>query len=288
MTGSEPYSYARSKKSDISDEVINRFLIRPLAGIIVRVVYPTRITPNQITIAAIVAGFCSAAAFFDGSALLAPVAGTFLLLKDILDSADGQLARARNQFSRLGRFLDSIGDIAVNIAIFAAIGLSLGRGGLLPLWLFVSLAALTSLTLRVSYHVFYQTSFLHLQNAYAGNRTTEELQPGDFQEDRWTLRLHRGFLFFYGWQDRLMVRIDQWSEGGRVVDASTWYGDRAGIRWSGFLGLGTENALLAIFSFFAAIPPYLAFNLIVSNAVWLGCVLYRRRLARRFAEVTRG
>ena len=284
MTGSEPYSYARSKKSDVSDELINRFLIRPLAGSIVRLCYPTRITPNQITIAAIVAGLCSAAACFDGSPSLLPVAGAFLLAKDILDSADGQLARARSQFSRLGRFLDSIGDIVVNIAIFTAIGISLGRNGLFPVWLLAALAGLTSLTLRVSYHVFYQTSFLHLQNAYAGNRTTEELRPEDIQEDRWTLRLHRGFLFFYGWQDRLMVRVDRWSQHGLTVDERAWYGDLGGIRWSGFLGLGTENAVLAIFCFVGAVAPYLAFNFIVSNAVWIGCILYRRRLARHLGD----
>ncbi len=284
MTGEEPYSYARSVKSDASDELINRYLIRPLAGLVVQVCYPTRVSPNQLTIAAIVAGFCSAAAYFPGNDALTPLAGVLLLCKDILDSADGQLARARNQFSRLGRFLDSIGDLAVNTLVFLAIGIGLGRHGGVLLWITWAIAAFLCLTLRVSYHVFYQTSFLHLGRSYEGNRITEEVRPDDLLEDPWTLRLQRWFQVLYGWQDRLMVRIDRWSKGGLTITDEPWYGDRPGIRWSGFLGLGTENMTLALFSFFAALPAYLAFNLVVANAVMLGSVLYRRVLARRLGR----
>lgn len=287
MTDGRPYSYQQSKKSDISDELVNRFLIRPLAGLVVRLLYATPVTPNQVTIAAILAGFAAAVSYAIGSPGAVPLAGALVLLKDLLDSADGQLARARGQFSRFGRFLDSIGDILVNLAIFLAIALALARAGNTVLWSALCFAAFLSLTLRVSYHVFYQTSFLHLQSFYEGNRTTEELQPEDLQQDARTIRLQHIFLFFYGWQDAAMARLDRWSQGGHRLDDASWYGDRVGIRWSGFLGLGTENAVLALFSFFDALPAYLCFNLIVANLAWLGCVLYRRARARRIAGLQR-
>jgi len=285
MTGEEPYSYQRSKKSDVSDELINRFVIRPVAGLLVRFLYPTFITPNQVTLAAILAGFVGAYFFFIGTGASYVAAGACVLVKDILDSADGQLARARNQFSRFGRFLDSIGDILVNLGIFLAIALSLGREGNLALWLVLCVAAFLSLTLRVSYHVFHQTSFLHLQNAYEVNRTTEELRAEDLHQDAWTIRLQRLFQFFYGWQDAAMVRLDGWSQRGYRLDNALWYGDLKGIRWSGFLGLGTENAVLALFSFAGALPAYLVFNLIAANLLWLGCIAYRRMLAVRLGGI---
>lgn len=287
MTVDEQYSYQRSKKSDVSDELINRFVIRPLAGLLVRLLYPTGITPNQVTHAAILAGFVGAFFYFVGPGTAYIAAGAFVLVKDILDSADGQLARARSQFSRFGRFLDSIGDILVNLAIFLAIGISLGREGNTAFWFLICLAAFLSLTLRVSYHVFYQTSFLHLQKSYEVNRTTEEIRAEDLQQDAWTIRLQRLFQFFYGWQDAAMVRLDRWSQRGHRLDEAVWYGDLKGIRWSGFMGLGTENAVLALFSFAGALPAYLFFNLIVANLVWLGCVAYRRNLARRLADDSR-
>ena len=42
------------------------------------------------------------------------VAALCFYLKDIFDSADGQLARAKQLYSRHGRFLDSIGDYVVD------------------------------------------------------------------------------------------------------------------------------------------------------------------------------
>ena len=48
------YSYRNSLKSDTSDEIINTYLLRPIAGIIVWVLYYTPITPNQVTIVSII------------------------------------------------------------------------------------------------------------------------------------------------------------------------------------------------------------------------------------------
>jgi len=42
-----PYSYKNSVKSDISDELVNVYLQRPLAGIVTRAVYFTPITPTS-------------------------------------------------------------------------------------------------------------------------------------------------------------------------------------------------------------------------------------------------
>ncbi|HEX9006282.1 MAG TPA: hypothetical protein VF889_03230 [Bacteroidota bacterium] len=103
MTGTPGYSYSSSVKSDISDELINTLLLRPLAGFLVRALYPTPVTPNEVTVAAIVAGLCSAGLYAVGGALATAAAGLVLTLKDILDSADGQLARAKALYSRRGR-----------------------------------------------------------------------------------------------------------------------------------------------------------------------------------------
>jgi phosphatidylglycerophosphate synthase len=274
------YSYKESTKSDASDELINTWLLRPIAGIIVRCLFPTRVTPNQVTVAAIVVGLFSAIAYSGGSRLEVAAGGLLLTLKDILDSADGQLARAKNLYSRAGRFLDSIGDILVNLAVFACIGIALIRTGSPPMEsVLPALLSFLFLTLRVSYHVFYQTSFLHLQQAYALNRVSEEIREEDLGQDRTTRILQRIFQAMYGWQDRLMARIDRWSARGSINDAAAWYGDRTALRISGFLGLGTELFLVMAFSLAGELQTYFLVNLAGMNAVWGGCVIYRRILA---------
>lgn len=278
------YTYSSSIKSTTSDELINTYFIRPIAGQIVRLLYHTRITPNQVTIASTLAGFVAAAHYLQGTAEHNLVAGLFITLKDILDSADGQLARAKNQYSRRGRFLDSIGDLFVNAFVCGAITLALSHV-YHSLWtIILGTLAFLGLTLRVSYHVFYQTSFLHLQDRYNVNRLTEEIRDDDLRQDRVTLVLQQLFQLLYGWQDSLMKTIDAWSRDGlspSQLHDVLWYGDKVGLRISGLMGLGTELFLLTLCSVTNTMEGYLYLNVGVMNGVWLIGVLYRKKLTGR-------
>lgn len=282
--GKEAYTYEASVKSDVSDELVNTYILRPAAGLLVRTLFRKRVTPNQVTLAAIASGLAAAVLYWQGTPPLTAVAGLCLTAKDLLDSADGQLARAKGMFSRAGRFLDSIGDFAVNLAVFTAIAVAMVGSGSGPGALLLCLCAFLGISLRVSYHVFYQTSFLHLRNAYTGNRTSEEVRAEDANEDRLTALLHRTFLILYRWQDAFIARLDAACRGrsgpSRMAD-ERWYGDVTGVRLSGFLGLGTELLVLMICSVIDRLDAYLWINVGGMNLVWLLCVAYRRVLLRR-------
>lgn len=289
MTPPQPYSYSASTKSAVSDELINTYFIRPAAGLIVRLLYSTPITPNGVTAFSILAGCCAAFLYTKGVPEATLLAGLCLTLKDILDAADGQLARAKQLFSRKGRFFDSNGDFLVDLLVFGAIGWTLvrltGRIEFAPM----ALLGFLGTTLRVSYHVFYQASYLHLKGKYLINRITEDLKPEDRAEDQLTQVLQRIFLFLYGWQDRLMYRLDEWSRAGlphRQETDEHWYGNRTGLRISGLMGLGTELFILMLFSIVDRLDIYLAVNLVVLNLLWGGSVMYRRwvlgKALRRF------
>jgi len=279
MASRQKYSYGSTVKSDASDELINTFLLRPIAGILVRLLYPTPITPNQVTIASTITGILGAALYLQGTASWTAAAGLLMTLKDLLDSADGQLARAKQMYSRRGRFLDSLGDFLVNLLVFAAIAFTLFRTDREPVWLLLGALGFLGITLRVSYHVFYQTSFLHRQRAYRVNRTTEEIREEDLSGDRTALTLQRIFLLLYGWQDAFMVRLDRWCRAGIPKTESSdqrWYSDSTGLRLSGFLGIGTELFLLMLFSVADRLELYLFLNVVGLNVLWAACIAYRR------------
>jgi phosphatidylglycerophosphate synthase len=278
------YSYNQSIKSNVSDELINTYLLRPIAGVLVAVLYNTPVTPNQVTAASIVVGIIAAGVYLLGTPSAFLAAGLLVTFKDILDSADGQLARAKYKYSRTGRFLDSIGDFVVDTAVFTAIGWVLYQQERM-LWMPVLAGlGLFGISLRVSYHVFYQTSFLHLQKKYTTNRVTEEVREGDMMNGGMELTLQRIFQFIYGCQDRLMVKIDRWSAHQSLLETNNttdefrrrWYVDKIALRISGFLGFGTELFLLMLCSVFNQLKLYLFLNLFLMNGVWLSCVLYRR------------
>jgi len=272
------YEYRKSLKSGLSDELINTYLLRPLAGLIVWALYRTPITPNQVTIASTIVGLVAAALYLKNDVLYTAVAGLCVTLKDVLDSADGQLARAKHQYSRIGRFLDSLGDFVVDVAVFGAIGWVLFSSTGDWRMIILSFLGLIGITLRVSYHVFYQTSFLHLEEKYQVNRVTEDITMNDLAGDPSALRLQKAFQFIYGWQDRLMLRVDTWCRRGHTDRdfLSRWYSDPKGLRLTGLVGIGTELFLLMVCSVFNQLSLYLILNIVFMSGIVLLSVFYRR------------
>jgi phosphatidylglycerophosphate synthase len=276
----KPYSYGDSVKSDVSDELVNVYVQRPIAGLIARLAYSSPLTPNQFTIVAVLFGMA-------GAILLSLTEPRFIAaalcfyVKDLFDSVDGQLARAKQLYSRRGRFLDSIGDFVVNLSLFGGIFVLLVRQGSTSLLAFpVCLVGFLGIILRVSYHVFYQSSFLHTYKEYQTNRISEEFKPEDYGQDAFTVRLQTIFLSLYGWQDRLMNRIDVWSRRGIDEASETvltkWYRDTSALQLSGFLGLGTEFVLLTVCLLLHNIELYLFISIGVLNCLWVTAILYRR------------
>lgn len=284
MAQPDDYSYRASLKSGASDELINTYVLRPAAGLIVRALYPTPVTPNQVTLLSTLFGFLAAGLYLLNGPATTAAAGLCITAKDLLDSADGQLARAKSMGSRIGRFLDSIGDFLVNLAVFGAIGLVLAANRGNPAFLLLALAGFLGISLRVSYHVFYQTAFLHLQNAYDTNRLTEEIREEDLHGDPRALLLQRTFRILYGWQDALMVGIDRWSRAGQNLSTrqhQTWYADPLGLRLSGLMGMGTELFLLTVCSLAGILELYLWTNVLMMNSLWGVTAVYRRVMLRR-------
>ncbi len=277
------YEYRKSIKSSVSDELINTWLIRPLAGLIVGLLYYTRVTPNQVTIASTIMGLGAAWMYTRGNPSAIFYAGLLVTAKDILDSADGQLARAKQMYSRMGRFLDSLGDIVVDAAVFGAIGWMLWEKHGEFVYGILAFAGFLGTTFRVSYHVFYHTSFLHRLEMYQTNRVTEEVREEDKTGNRSTLMLQKVFLAVYGWQDRLVLSIDEWCRGRRAREEhkKEWFSEIVALRLSGFLGMGTELFLLTLCSLVDRLELYLYINLLLMNSLLLLNVLYRKLLLTR-------
>jgi len=113
---------------------IDRVLYRPLSRPLTRLLLPTPVSPNAVTIASTAVGV--AGALLVGSASRAGVlAGVLcLVVSGVLDCSDGELARLRHAETRLGHALDIGGDTLVNLALLAGIVHRLGRAGAAPSW----------------------------------------------------------------------------------------------------------------------------------------------------------
>lgn len=84
------------------------------------------LTPNHVTIVAIVIGLLASVLASRGTYVTVAIAGVLLELNSILDSCDGELARLRFQYSKLGQWLDNLSDDIVDNVFLIAIGHGLG------------------------------------------------------------------------------------------------------------------------------------------------------------------
>lgn len=91
---------------------------RPVARIIANSLKETSYTPIDVTLWFIVSGIIAIGCILFGYYWFAAF---FLLLKSILDAADGELARVKKTPSHTGRYLDSVADIILNFFIFSAL-----------------------------------------------------------------------------------------------------------------------------------------------------------------------
>lgn len=101
--------------------------IYPLARhLTVFIVNRTRITPNQITFAAMGLRLVTAVCFFSGTRLGLIAGALTYYLAYVCDCTDGTVARIQRQASELGRYLDHVADLVGDILILASLAWSQG------------------------------------------------------------------------------------------------------------------------------------------------------------------
>jgi phosphatidylglycerophosphate synthase len=94
------------------------------------------VTPNHVTIVAILVGLAASLVASRAGYAMFAAAGVMLEVNSILDSCDGELARLRYQYSKLGQWLDNLSDDIVDNLFLVAVGAGLGG-----VWQWLGLAA---------------------------------------------------------------------------------------------------------------------------------------------------
>jgi phosphatidylglycerophosphate synthase len=147
------------------DGLGDRYVGRAMSLRLTRVLLRLRATPNQVTVANIVVGLAACVAATVGTRAMFALAGALIVLQVVLDSCDGELARLRHMYSKLGMWLDNLGDDVVDNLFVACLGIGLGG-----VWAPVAIAAAAGRGLVAL--------MIYVAVARAG-------QPGDVMAFRW-------------------------------------------------------------------------------------------------------
>ena len=297
-------AYFRSLKPLEVEEPIDVWVHRPPAYVLARILLPTPVSPNLVTIGSIIVGCAAGAAIFADFPFHLPLAGALIFFSAVLDCCDGQLARLRKSSSAFGRMLDGVADLVVSTVV-------VGGGAWLvlskyhePLWFFLLTLVLTVTTILTG--SFHTTMYDHFKNAFLrmthpSYREGEDLAvaEGRFQEQRptmsFSLRLAWGIYFFYMRSQgeyaekfdptsrRLLRENPEFNERNAAI-----YRKHAGPAmrlWRYFFGFGSLVFGLAVSIGFDLTEFYLLFRLLLLNAVFYGYLRpAQRRASRRALE----
>jgi len=110
--------YKSTLKAVEAEELLDLIVYRPLAFVVTRLCYRTPITPNQISVASLGFGLLAGYLFWVGSPVAGLLAAASYFTCNVLDCADGQLARMRGTSSPFGFAVDGSIDYLASAAVF--------------------------------------------------------------------------------------------------------------------------------------------------------------------------
>ena len=153
--------YKQSLKLTDAEEPLDLYFYRIISFVFVKLIYPLPVTPNQLSIMAMIMGIISGYFFSGTTAEDYTWAALFYSIYYLFDLSDGQVARLKKNGTRLGRIIDGIADYVTHGAIYIGLGIGLSRvtGEPLQSWLLV-LATLLSLLFHVVLFDFYRNRYL--------------------------------------------------------------------------------------------------------------------------------
>lgn len=175
---------------------------RPIAKVIAQSLKNTSFTPIHVTLAFIISGVIAIACllnhFYWATAF-------FLVLKSILDAADGELARIKNTPSYTGRYLDSVSDMILNLLILVTIWY-VTDGSLI-----LTVLAFFGIQLQGTLYNFYYVILRNKHNGDTTSRIFENETPKalEGEKQRNVDILFRLYNLFYGIFDKIIYRLDK-------------------------------------------------------------------------------
>jgi phosphatidylglycerophosphate synthase len=282
-------------KSREVEDPVNRWLHRPLAYAFVALVYRTPITPNQITLLALLVGFAAAACFIVGTRESMVLGGLLLWSSAILDGADGILARAKRMFSDVGRALDGASDMLVAIVTVGAAFYHLWLQQ--QQWLHMALIpfAFGSAMLHVYSYDYYKEAYLDATNP-GWDGEPERAADIDARLERlraekapWIMRFTTQLYVDLALNQRRLVRLTNpralrehlsFPVSPESVRIHRQHNAGPMKLWAA-ISLAPHSYLISICAIADRLDIYLWIRVLLANALFVVALLWQRRATRR-------
>lgn len=203
--------YKSSLKAIEVEEIFDLIVYRPLAFLFVKATYSVNITPDMVSVAALTIGSTAGIMFGFGGYTFLVIGAILYFTSNVLDCADGQIARLKKNGTKVGRIVDGFVDYIVSIFIFLGIGIGLAReyhwhevnlwgnsflqwDPVVYIWVTAILGGISS-AVQAFYFDFYRNKFLEVVYGRAQN-IIEEIKEYEDERQRLEENGSHGFQRF--------------------------------------------------------------------------------------------
>lgn len=288
--------YEASLKSIETENFVDRIFYRPIGFRIAKALRNTGVTPNMITVISIFVGAAAGFFFYKADIVYNVIGILFLIMANILDCVDGQLARLTGIKSKIGRILDGFaGDIwFASIYIGFALRLSEQTG----CYWFFALAVMSGASHLFQANItdYYKTLHLYFISKDKGAEF-QSIEQIEAQHKQLKYGVAKFFYFLYRWYSLLQVKVTPTLQK-MLKQMHSLYGDdipeniriefrkksKALMKYIDLMTFNGRTIIMFVIVLSGEVYLYYLYEILVLNAVLFFCMKKHEQICASFIK----
>jgi hypothetical protein len=274
--------------------VLDLYFYRPIGFRLAEFFAHLKMTPAAVTLLAGICGVIAGHLYYYRDLPINMVGMVLHVCSNVLDNADGQLARLTGRESRKGRIIDSLADHLVFVSIYLHLVLRALAEGYSPAIWFLALAAGISHALQGAAADYYRSTYLYfVANGARGEIDSSSGLRSEYQRWTWRQRPWDKFLLalylnFTRQQEMLAPQLKKLRETTTELfhgHIPAWleqgYRNSAGgtFKWWGLLMTNSRMLVLFALLFLGQPVYYFWFELIPLNLLFVYLLVRQEKMA---------
>jgi hypothetical protein len=297
------WQIASTYKARDVEETIDIYFYRPLGYVTAKACKALGISPNAVTIISIFIGVTGGHLLYYRDIRMNAYGLLFWVIADMLDSADGQLARMTDHRSRIGRILDGLGGnimfLSIYLHLFARMAVTYPSIAW-PFFFLIVLAGGISHSLQSSLADYYRNAYLKIvvdpkkSELDGADEIREEYAAIRFTRNPVKKTLMRIYLNYTTQQEALSKNFQRLR---KLIDRvygdhiPGWISDeyrrenRPLMKYYAILTTNTRMIVMAVCVLIDVVPLYFATEIILINLVMILVTIHQEKLSAGLLEM---
>lgn len=279
--------YKQSLKTVDSEEILDLVIFRPVSFLLVKLIYNTNITPNQISTVALMFGILSGVLYGFSTYDFLLLGSASFFICNMLDCMDGQLARLKKNGTEIGRVVDGFIDYITSISVFLGLGIAMTSitGDPLYSWVLTIFAGISK-ALQNMFFDHYRN--MYLEHVYHKASSVDD-EIIEYSEEKERLKSIKGkhlekfligiYLYYSTVQKNSTKHIDL-NVSPELYKAK----NQLLLRLWSWIGSTTHMILLSVFAILNRIDLYLIVTITLGNLIFIILLIWQKTVIRNLAS----